>query len=968
MKIQNLAIIFLIITVPLIMILSYYLNVQKKTLETQALYDTKLAEATKEGIKAFEVNTVDWADWESKKNSTTKRNNAMAAVNTFMASLANNLNISGTAKDYMENYIPAVVLTMYDAYYIYTPSYLPVSIQNKDGVQLYFSEKTGKISDVYEVDSKIIFEPKTGATTRTASYKYKDEPAQNITFVTDISDAKTEYKHTLNNNISYTAKYSKGSITDAVVNYTLDNRIYVYGKVGGKSVEKDGYLVYFNTTTSKIPRINLTTNSFTVNTKVSDAEYNNTKIDTEVLTEQVAYKENGTFKYETFKYIYDTNHDKFYFDEDIGMFFTVNSKYERNYLSESNEIKIGSDGCKYKSVSVLTSNNEYKKIYQVLNGRDRYTWCMSLAPSNNDVKNQKEVIDTKLSSEQVEKLGLSMNEIYDDFSAISYYVEAYAFTNWTKDNLGGKLTYSRTEYNTETKKYEYKTNEVNGIFDISVDNDPEKENSLIVDHKKSVMKEHVISNLSISIANYGRQTYDFKLPILSETEWEQVFSNISLITFFQGVPIGQKYYNNYAIATSTTNREFVDPGELYFSGQDINYHRVYCQKCGNIVYTGYRSVEYVKREVKENNGISYYYKHDEPQDTNSEIACYYCLVNRGSYIETTDNDVIEKQTKSYSEAIARERYYQKESLIASLNNRITTEVRKIGTSVENTDVIFILDDSSSMVYQNVKNACYLMLDYILGGITANQFYIGFIRFSGSFTGQPASFQIANEIGHITRKFELNEMKNKINLGYGKYGNTDFVAGLEQAKIMAQNGTSNPKTIIFMTDGEDNAIENSATAQTRKNRILSELDNLKNNYNVKAFYGIQYEHNGSVRSQFLQTMVNHFGNGDYLYAYDNTLAERFEGAFSSIKSYEIVQEVNGGYSVADMEVSDTKPITIYVTQRSVEQKITITQMPTANSDILSIRDGIMYIDRDAIYSRLNLDNGIDISICVEYYVR
>ena len=69
MKVQNLAIIFLVISIPLVMILSYYLSLQQKTLSLQAEYDTKLAEATKEGIKAFEVNTVDWADCRRRKRT-----------------------------------------------------------------------------------------------------------------------------------------------------------------------------------------------------------------------------------------------------------------------------------------------------------------------------------------------------------------------------------------------------------------------------------------------------------------------------------------------------------------------------------------------------------------------------------------------------------------------------------------------------------------------------------------------------------------------------------------------------------------------------------------------------------------------------------------------------------------------------------------------------------------------------------
>jgi len=186
------------------------------------------------------------------------------------------------------------------------------------------------------------------------------------------------------------------------------------------------------------------------------------------------------------------------------------------------------------------------------------------------------------------------------------------------------------------------------------------------------MKNHITKNLILAISNYSMGTYEFRLPVLSDSDWKQIFSNISLVTFFQGVPIGLKYYNNYAIATSTTNREYVDPGELYFSGDNENYHRVYCEKCGNIVYTGYRSVEYVMREhkVATTGDMIYYYLHDEytdASDTASETACYYCLVNKENFAATTDPNITYTQAKSYNEALARERYYQKEDIRENLN-------------------------------------------------------------------------------------------------------------------------------------------------------------------------------------------------------------------------------------------------------------------------------------------------------------
>ena len=56
MKIQNLAIIFLVIILPLLMILGYYLKLQEDTLEKQSEYNAKLSSSVKEGIKAYEID------------------------------------------------------------------------------------------------------------------------------------------------------------------------------------------------------------------------------------------------------------------------------------------------------------------------------------------------------------------------------------------------------------------------------------------------------------------------------------------------------------------------------------------------------------------------------------------------------------------------------------------------------------------------------------------------------------------------------------------------------------------------------------------------------------------------------------------------------------------------------------------------------------------------------------------------
>ena len=62
MKLSNVSVIFTIITIPIILLLSYYISLQIDTINMQTAYNTKLLDATKEAIEAFEINTVEWND------------------------------------------------------------------------------------------------------------------------------------------------------------------------------------------------------------------------------------------------------------------------------------------------------------------------------------------------------------------------------------------------------------------------------------------------------------------------------------------------------------------------------------------------------------------------------------------------------------------------------------------------------------------------------------------------------------------------------------------------------------------------------------------------------------------------------------------------------------------------------------------------------------------------------------------
>ena len=202
MKLQHLSVIFIIITIPIILLLSYYLSLQMDTIKQKKYYDSIQKEATKEAVEAFEINTVEWNEAYSR-TADSKRRDIMASINTFTTAFANNLGMSGTSKETILPYIPAIAFTLYDGYYIYSPAEIKEVVKDKNGVAVF--DENGEI-------------------------KYGDG---------------TTYAHILKPFSTYSARYSttSGGGIDIVVNYTLDNYITVTGVVNGNYVMKSGYLI-----------------------------------------------------------------------------------------------------------------------------------------------------------------------------------------------------------------------------------------------------------------------------------------------------------------------------------------------------------------------------------------------------------------------------------------------------------------------------------------------------------------------------------------------------------------------------------------------------------------------------------------------------------------------------------------------------------------------------------------------------
>lgn len=655
MKLQNMTVIFIIIMIPIILVVSYYIGLQINTITMQKNYTVKLQTAAKDSIQALEINTVEWNS-ASSNLADSKRRDVLAAINTFTTSLANGMGIGGAGKGRIQTYIPAIVYTMYDGYYIYSASLMKDQDTDKDGLTQFNADGTIKSNE--------------------KSYQYILKPYS-----------------------PYSARYANENV-DVTVNYTLDNYIRVYGTVNGEYQTKEGYLVVCDDDAGV--RVNKNGGS------ISGITYRGATIKPEALTEQV-YTDEGVKEYQ---YIYDQYDNKLYWDNkdgtNEGNYFSVDKNNNKVYLQTA--LPEGDAGFsitnRFRKISIPMYDNRedewtVQKVFQILNPRGGYKFYY---------ENQSGAFVEFTNPGKT--LGTVKQE--EDYSAINYCVESYVFTQWVTKNLGnikvgdmqistGNSINSLENITSAEQQYYGQYNNVGSdqyIFRISDSNNPDPENddayaeSVLAQHKKDIIINTIEKNLSQATAQAQgmNPNYEYRLPQLSYDEWEQALSNISIIAFMQGMPIGLKYYNNYAIATSTLNKEFVDPDELYFAGKDDQYyHQRQCEQATGSDYVGYRSIDYVAKSYeKSDNGTTstkYYYPH--ANSTNSELECYYCLVNRSTYKNNgrwKGNLLYKNWSDSYYNALARERYMQLDEP-GTYKPNVTVKKTAKPTSVEYGDEI-----------------------------------------------------------------------------------------------------------------------------------------------------------------------------------------------------------------------------------------------------------------------------------------
>ena len=519
MKIQSLAIIFVIIILPVSMVLSEYIDNLITTQQIEMEYDKKLLDSTYDAIKAYQLNTVNNAFGDV---TTEKVNDIEAAAKTFLNSLASNFGYTGYQSSVMQEYVSAVVFTMYDGYYIYSP---------------FENTLTGVENEKF------------------------DETFSN----------KGQTRYGLKPYVYYNCRYKIDDKNDFVITYTLANYITIQGKIDGKYIYDYGYIYSIADNVNDANdgkgiyegRDSSTGKKYYIYNGVEFREE-----DTEELKEYVGNKEYSYVK---------INGKKYYLDE--------------NYYQDRQGV-VELDGGKQIDATAGI-------FYIDSDGRKNYNQTKGYSTANTD-------------SENTEFLRYC-NAIKNNKSAYEYFKNAYEFSNVAfGDGIPGYKDKGGTEAptngygleNLETRNaIIYGNNaensggtDVNSGLSNDITNIEEYGNFKIFDgdnigqagsnfeeHRKAVIRYVVETNLTTAIASFASfvpstNNNNFIMPKISETDWETIENDICGISFMQGMNIGAKKYNGYAVVANNLTKEYVDENDIYILAEDNNNgSKVYCK-------------------------------------------------------------------------------------------------------------------------------------------------------------------------------------------------------------------------------------------------------------------------------------------------------------------------------------------------------------------------------------------------------
>ena len=621
MKIQSLAVIFAIIILPIVIILSYFIHAEVDTIAIQTGYDTKLIDSTHDAMAALEINTAN-EDLSSVADSL--RSIIEASTNVFFNTLATNLGISNAGNASVDAYVPAVLYTLYDGYYIYSPTRVPEILTADDDV-VYVGDKgvtclgyttynaggVEKRVGRYKFESSAYVKGEKNDSTYGVlegygiSHEYgqmlylnEDGTYSPQVHHTDGRTDNTKYKqsHILKSYMPYSARYQGTNAgTDAAgdydltINYTLDNYLTIEGNIGAVYYSKTGYLISSNTVTSATANGEdlLPYNEKTAEEMILAG-------DKELSITIDPIMENG--------------------DRPGGIEITYSPmEYDGEVLSYS------------KAKEILT------KLYEKINTDD----------DGDGIPDHTE--DMAIISE-IQRLELGVQQL----GAIAYYVKAEIFSDWVYSNLNNIRASNVADdiaklnedyFETESKFdlfHSFKTFADDGVtvdyedttLIFQSDVNPELADSAFYSHKVNVIRNNIQYNLNLAISAYNEmlQTRNVQMPVIKDSEWEQILTRVSVTSFMQGLQCGMKVYNNYAIASSTNNELTMLPTEMYYTvdnefntaNVEHEYHKIDCDNLpGDDGTFTSKDIKYDK--IYDRSTRLYAYDH-------RNLGCYRCAI------------------------------------------------------------------------------------------------------------------------------------------------------------------------------------------------------------------------------------------------------------------------------------------------------------------------------------------------------
>ena len=683
MKFDGLGVILAIILLPIILVVTYYIQLQVDTIATQNSYNTKLLDATYDAMSAFEINT---ANEELSNVADSMRSIILASNNVLLNSLATNFGMSNASKEYLLPYVPAILYTMYDGYYIYAPTETPkvaMNTKQKDDSELiitngyrYYGQDqtfdTDKFKDENPIYGDIIYEAEDGG------YTVKKDKA------------KTETDYILKPYVQYSARYKNESEKiDVTINYTLDNYLNIIGKIDDNFYTKTGYLIK------------------------------------DGLVIQVKYNENS------------------------DMDFDDNEENVKNKILGKRNVASGevTSAASNPSVTLKTSDNNNISIDADFSNITNITGSdvQTIGDAEEFLKKLYDKNDGN--SEEIQELEYEIQKYkaiayYASSACFSNWVYEYlgelTYESIQDDAMQKFYNNNKSKFNSKVDGdlyYNFKNDAVkdNKIFD--KDENPEDYDSKFNAHKLEVIKNSIKYNLNLSMSAYNKmdkklKDYNASMPVLLDEEWDKILNNISIVSFMQGWDCGLTIYNNYEIVSSTNNELTVTPSEIYyvpknkFNDGESEYHRVDHlpekddDNTSIVDYISFKSKEVKYDKIYDSSSGKYKYDH-------KNLACYTCintnnyenqqLTSKQSFYKAIDK-LNPNQKKAAYIALAKERQniYKTNALSESVgfktvNGKVKpmnlSDISKLEITVQKNDA-----DGDSLISVNIFGKDYTLIN------------------------------------------------------------------------------------------------------------------------------------------------------------------------------------------------------------------------------------------------------------------